>query len=132
VKSKILFYMIMISVVSSAVLSACGPAKTPADSIVDYLEALAVNDQAGVVSNSCVSWEEKALAEVASYANVEVTLENLECQVLDQGDAESTVTCSGKFISSYTAGEDQELDLSALIFSAILEEGQWRMCGYIW
>jgi hypothetical protein len=118
--------------ISAGVLTACAPARTPADTIVDYLEGLAENDQAAVVANSCRTWEEKALMEIASYENVEVTLEDLVCQVDSQAEAESTVSCSGKFISSYTAGENQVLDLSKLVFSLALEGDEWRMCGYIY
>jgi hypothetical protein len=122
----------MIMIILGGLLSACVPARTPADVIVDYLEGLAANDQAAVVSNSCAAWEEKALLEIASYENVEVTLEDLTCQVASQSEAESSVSCSGKFISSYTAGEDQVIDLNDLTFSVVLEGDEWRMCGYIW
>ncbi len=124
--------LIMILLISAGVLSACTPARTSADVIIDYLEGLAEHDQAAVVANSCAAWEEKALLEFTSYENVEVTLENLACQVASQSETESSVSCSGKFISSYTAGEDQVLDLSDLVFSTVLEGGEWRMCGYIW
>lgn len=125
-------YLIVFLLVSGILFSACSPGRTPADVIVDYLNALAEHDQASAVSNSCAAWEEKAIAETASYANVEVTLENLDCQVLSQVDTEATVSCTGSFISSYTAGEDQELDLSGLVFSLQLTDGEWRMCGYDW
>ena len=128
-RKPILFVALILSILG-VLLTACQPAKTPADVIVYYLEALAEKDQTKAVANSCADWEEKALAEGASFINVEVTLENLECQVRDQSDTEATVTCTGSFISSYTAGEDQELDLSALAFSLIQENGEWRMCGY--
>jgi hypothetical protein len=132
VTPKPYLYLALILFLLFSLLSACAPATTPADAIAAYLEALADNDQATVVANSCAAWEEKALLELASYENVEVTLEDLACQVDSQGEIESTVSCSGKFISSYTAGEDQELDLSELLFSLALENDQWRMCGYIW
>ena len=127
-KSTLIFAMILLF--SGILLSSCESARTPADVIVEYLEALAEKDQTSAVANSCAAWEEKALAEGASFINVEVTLENLECQVLSQSDTEATVACSGSFISSYAAGENQELNLSALVFSLVLESGDWRMCGY--
>ena len=127
-KSIVIFILVLI--ISSVLVSACGPARTPADTIVDYLEALVGNDQAGAVSNSCGAWEENALAEGASFVNVEVTLEDLDCQVLSQSDTEATVSCEGRFLFSYDAGEEQELDLSGRNFSVVLESGDWRMCGY--
>ena len=127
-KSTLIFAMILLF--SGILLSSCESARSPADVIVEYLEALAEKDQTSAVANSCAAWEEKALAEGASFINVEVTLENLECQVLSQSDTEATVSCSGSFISSYAAGEEQELNLNALVFSLVLESGDWRMCGY--
>lgn len=127
-KSTLIVAMILLF--SGILLSSCESARTPADIIVEYLEALAEKDQTSAVANSCAAWEEKALAEGASFINVEVTLEDLECQVLSQSDTEATVSCSGSFISSYAAGENQELNLSALVFSLVLESGDWRMCGY--
>lgn len=127
---KSILIVTMILIFSGILLTSCESARTPADVIVEYLEALAEKDQTSAVANSCAAWEEKALAEGASFINVEVTLEDLECQVLSQSDTEATVSCSGSFISSYAAGENQELDLSGLVFSLVLESGDWRMCGY--
>ena len=127
---KSILIVSMVLILSGILLSSCASARTPADVIVEYLEALAEKDQTSAVANSCAAWEEKALAEGASFINVEVRLENLECQVLNQSDSEASVSCSGSFISSYAAGEDQELNLDALVFSLTLESGDWRMCGY--
>lgn len=127
---KSILIVSMVLILSGILLSSCASARTPADVIVEYLEALAEKDQTSAVANSCAAWEEKALAEGASFINVEVRLENLECQVLNQSDSEASVSCSGSFISSYAAGEDQELNLDALVFSLVLESGDWRMCGY--
>lgn len=127
---KPLLIVTIILLLSVVLLSACASTRTPADVIVEYLEALAESDQTSAVNNSCAAWEEKAIAEGNSFINVEVTLKDLECQVLEQTDTEATVSCSGSFVSSYAAGEDQELDLSALKFSLALESGEWRMCGY--
>ena len=127
---KPILIIVTLIILSAIILSACKATRSPADVIVEYLEALAESDQTSAVNNSCAAWEEKAIAEGNSFINVEVTLTNLECQVLEQTETEATVTCSGSFVSSYAAGEDQELDLSALNFSLIMESGEWRMCGY--
>lgn len=127
---KSILMITVILILSSALLSSCEASRTPADVIVEYLEALAEKDQTSAVANSCAAWEEKARAEGASFINVEVTLENLECQVESQSETEASVSCTGSFISSYAAGENQELDLSALVFSLVYESGDWRMCGY--
>jgi uncharacterized lipoprotein NlpE involved in copper resistance len=127
-KSKLLVAASL--VIFSFSLAGCQPTKTPADVVIAYLEALAEKDQTKAVANSCAAWEEKAIAEGASFINVEVSLENPQCQVRSESEIEAIVDCTGKFISSYSAGENQELDLSDLAFSLIYENGDWRMCGY--
>lgn len=127
---KSVLLTIALILLAGILLAACSPARTPADVIVDYLEALAGNDQTGAVSNSCGAWEENALAEGASFVNVEVSLEDLSCQVLSQSDSEAKVSCTGRYLFSYDAGEEQELDLSGRNFALTLEGGDWRMCGY--
>jgi hypothetical protein len=114
----------------TCLLTACGPAASPADAITEYLQALADKDQTGAVSKSCAAWEEQALAEGNSFVNVQVSLEDLACQVVDETGSDASVTCTGRYLFSYDAGEDQELDLSGRVFSAIKESGEWRMCGY--
>jgi hypothetical protein len=122
--------VMVLLVIISGTLTACGPASSPADAVTGYLEALAENDQSSAVANSCAAWEEQALAEGASFINVKVSLDDLSCQVVDETESQSTVACSGKYKFSYDAGEDQELDLSGRLFSVIKENGEWRMCGY--
>lgn len=114
----------------AGLLTACGSAASPAEAITEYLQALADKDQTRAVSKSCAAWEEQALAEGNSFINVQVSLEDLSCQVVEQTESDASVSCTGKFIFSYDAGEDQELDLSGRVFAVIKESGEWRMCGY--
>ena len=122
--------LLVLTAVILILLTGCQATKSPADVVVNYLEAIAEKDQTKAVANSCAAWEEKAIAEGASFINVEVTLENPVCQVRSESETEAIVDCTGKFISSYTAGENQELDLSDLSYLLIHENGEWRMCGY--
>jgi len=128
-RRKVLMTVVLLLLITST-LTACGPASTPADAVTGYLAALAKNDQSAAVASSCAAWEEQALAEGASFINVKVSLDDLSCQVVDETDTQATVTCTGKYKFSYDAGEDQELDLSGRMFSVIRENGEWRMCGY--
>ena len=123
------FSLIMVLLVGILILAGCQSARTPEDAVVDYLEALAENDQAAAVSYACAAWEENARAEGASFVNVDVTLEDLECQQLSQDDTEATVTCTGAYRFSYDGGEDLFLDLTGRVFSVVMEAGEWRMCG---
>ena len=129
-KQKSIITLALILFLSSALISSCQSVRTPDDVIVEYLEALADSDQTSAVANSCLAWEEQALAEGASFINVEVALEDPDCQVQTENDTEATVLCTGKFVFSYDAGEDQELDLFGRVFALVKEDGQWRMCGY--
>jgi hypothetical protein len=111
-------------------ISSCLAGSSPADALENYLQALADQDQVTAVNNSCGDWEEQALAEGASFINVEVTLVDLACTVDSQADDSAVVSCAGKYLFSYDAGEEQELDLSGRQFRVIKENGAWRMCGY--
>jgi len=127
---KSVLSLFVIVILSGALVSACASQRTPADAIVDYLEALEESDQAAAVASSCTAWETEALAEGASFVNVEVELKDPDCQVQDQTDTEASVLCTGSFVFSYDAGEDQVLDLFGRVFSVVKEDGEWRMCGY--
>ena len=129
-KQKSIITLALILFVSGALISACRSVRTPADVIVEYLEALADSDQTSAVANSCLAWEEQALAESASFINVDVTLKDPDCQVETETDTEATVLCTGSFLFSYDAGEQQELDLFGRVFTLTKEDGEWRMCGY--
>lgn len=122
--------LFLLIAVLAGLAAGCTAEQTPANAIENYLQALAAKDQTAAVSNSCAAWEEQALAEGASFINVEVNLEGLSCQTENQADTLAEVSCTGKFIFSYDAGEDQELDLSGRTFSVTKEGGDWRMCGY--
>ena len=128
---KSFLVVLMILIVAGFFVSACESARTPADVIVDYLEAVAESDQTSAVANSCAAWEEDARAEGAAFINVEVTLKDLECDVLSQSETDATVSCTGAFLFSYDAGEEQEQDLYGRVFSLVQEAGEWRMCGYL-
>ena len=129
-KHKSTLILAAILFIAGGLLAGCESVRTPEDVIVEYLEALAASDQTSAVANSCAAWEEEALAEGASFVNVEVTLIDPDCQVQTQTDTEATVTCTGRFLFSYDAGEEQELSLVGRVFSLIKEGGEWRMCGY--
>lgn len=110
--------------------SSCFAGSSPAATVENYLQALAEKDENSAVNLSCADWEEQALAEGASFINVKVSLEDIDCQVDTESADTALVSCAGRFIFSYDAGEDQELDLKGRVFKVIKEAGEWRMCGY--
>ena len=126
-KRIVLLIMILLGTLS---ISSCSAGSSPASTIEGYLLALAEIDEISAVNLSCADWEEQALAESASFKTVEVTLEGVECQIDTQSADLSFVSCNGRFVFSYDAGEEEELVLNGRVFKVIKEAGEWRMCGY--
>ena len=126
-KRIILLIMILLG---TLFVSSCLAGSSPSATIEGYLLALAEKDENSAVNLSCVDWEEQALAESASFKTVEVTLEAVECQIDSESSDLSFVSCNGRFVFSYDAGEEQELVLNGRVFKVIKEAGEWRMCGY--
>lgn len=121
---------VLMIIIGSLIMSSCSAGGSPADTMEKYLQALAAKDEVSAVNHSCAEWEEGALAEGASFKTVEVTLDNLNCLTDTETADSAVVSCTGKFIFSYDAGEDQELDLTGRVFKVTKESGEWRMCGY--
>jgi hypothetical protein len=125
---KILFACLVASV-----LVACGgsgsTAGSPEGAIETYLEALISTDEIAAVNASCADWEENAVLESAAYQGVETQLEDLECSILVQDGESAAVSCTGQIRYSYAGGEDQIDELGGRVFSAVVEAGEWKMCG---
>lgn len=111
-------------------IAACGVEKSPADAVEAYLGALENKDEVQAVSLSCAEWEETARAEGESFMTVEVELQDANCSVVEQSENTALVSCEGRFVFSYDAGEDLVLELSTRFFKVVKEGDQWLMCGY--
>jgi len=111
-------------------LAACGGGAKPGDAIEAYLAAVVGKDDVGSVNLSCVAWEEQARAEGAAFDANEVALEDVSCQAVDEQDDSAVVTCSGSIRFSYDGGVEEHLVLEGRFFSAVIEDGEWKMCGY--
>lgn len=103
-------------------------ASRPADAIEAYITALEAKDLNKMISLSCAEWEAQAKLEYDSFAAVKVTLEDVNCQQIDQQDEYTLVSCEGKIIASYGA-EDLIIELPERTYIAVQEGGEWRMCG---
>lgn len=101
----------------------------PVRAIESYLHGLVAKDANQVVVFSCAAWEEQARQELRSFDANTIRLENLQCQEIGRDGEATLVKCSGNIIANYGA-EDMSIDLSRLVYKAILESGEWRMCGY--
>jgi hypothetical protein len=110
-------------------MSCSGGAGAPEQSIENYLQAVVSVNEIEAINNSCAAWEQQAVLESAAYQGVETQLENLECSVLVQSGESAAVSCTGQIRYSYAGGEDQLDELGGRVFSAVIEGGEWKMCG---
>lgn len=111
------------------VTAGCGQGGRSSAVIEAYIESLVAGDSAQAVSLSCIEWEEQAVAEAESFEAVEVELSGLKCSERESSEGEAVVSCEGEILVDYE-GEEQILDLHARSYLAVLEQGDWRMCGY--
>ena len=122
----------MILVVLILVSGGCASNKTQdlaAASVETYLEALIAKDVNTMINQSCGSWEEDARLEYQSFAAVEVSLEDLDCQTGRQQAGFTLVSCTGRIVANYGA-EDLIIELSERQYKVAEEGGEWRVCGY--
>ncbi|NOR89399.1 MAG: hypothetical protein GQ524_04005, partial [Anaerolineales bacterium] len=86
-------------------------------------------DVVRAVNKSCLDWEEGAHAEASSFEAVIVQLDGLICSSTSTSGEQTLVNCEGKIIANYD-GEDQDIPLSGRSYVTVLEDGEWKMCGY--
>ncbi len=111
-------------------ISACSKdSNGPATAIEAYNQAL-VNGEADQLSTlSCAAWEADAQNELASFAAVKVSLQDMTCSQGNQDGDTVLVSCTGKIVANY-GNEVLEINLADRLYQAVLEGGDWRMCGY--
>ena len=108
---------------------ACGPSGSPERAVVLYVEALVEADSFRAVNLACTAWEEQARTEADSFETVDARLEGLVCTEGEQVGEFTIVTCQGVIRAMYD-GERQALNLDQRAYQVMLEDGEWRMCGY--
>jgi hypothetical protein len=112
-------------------LAACSPGAigSPETSVETYLQAIVSTDETAAINASCSDWEAQAVLESGAYQGVDTRLEDLDCSLLAQDGESALVSCSGQIHYSYAGGEDQIDDLGGRVFSAVVQGGEWKMCG---
>lgn len=115
-------------------LAACGDGATPDSAaagrnVEAYLRARVESNVEQMISLSCAGWEAKARIEATSFQSMDAKLDGVTCQASAADSTKSIVTCTGRILTSYN-GESREWRLDERPFSAVLEGGEWRMCGY--
>ncbi len=113
----------------SLTITACTQQGSAEDVIEAYLNALVSKDVVRAVNKSCLDWEEGAHAEASSFEAVIVRLDGLTCTPINVSGEQTLIDCEGKIIANY-GGEDQVIPLSGRTYIAVLEDREWKMCGY--
>jgi hypothetical protein len=127
---KIFIVTIFIPIIFYFSIFACtSKSDVPAKTVELYYAALVDKDEARLLNFTCADWEATALLEFDSFANVSTELIDFECQTLNSEQDNAEVKCTGSIYASY--GEEiREFSLSEMVFTVIVEGGEWRMCGY--
>lgn len=110
-------------------LAACaGSSTAPADAVTAYWQAMVAKDAAQLSSLSCAAYEAQSLITMESFGAFEPELLDLVCEVIEVSDETASVSCAGTIEVSYGA-EILTIDLSDHNYIAVMEGGDWRMCG---
>jgi hypothetical protein len=121
--------LLVLSMLLLGLLSGCQSTGSPSDAVLDYLQAVIDGDWVQAVNLSCAAWEEGARTEANSFDSIEAWLDGVSCVAEEtEGDTRG-VTCQGNIIATYGA-EDRQLTLEGRVYQVVLEDGEWRMCGY--
>ena len=126
-----LFRILLLLTMLLLMISSCSSenADNAPGAVEDYLEALVSKDENQMINQSCTDWESQAKLELNSFAAVEASLENLNCETSGQAGDYTLVDCKGIIIANYGA-EVLEIELQERTFQVLQEGGEWRMCGY--
>jgi hypothetical protein len=121
----ILFIIAILAGVSACSKDSSGPVSA----IESYNQALVKGQSDLLVTLSCADWEADAQNELASFAAVKVGIEDMSCRETDKDEDIVLIACTGKIIANY-GNEVLEINLADRFYQAVLEAGEWRMCGY--
>jgi hypothetical protein len=112
------------------VLAGCqAEAQGPAAAIEAYLAARAESNVDQMTLLSCPAWEGQARVEAASFEAMDARLDGVSCTAGSAEGDESLVSCTGQIVTTYQ-GETREWSVAEHPFRAVMEAGEWRMCGY--
>lgn len=119
----------LLIILFSQFLIACSSSGSAPQAVESYIRALVEKDVVAATTTSCLAWEEAAFAEASSFEAVEVKLDGLSCTDSGSDSMYTFVECEGKIIANY-GGELQDINLSQRTYQALIEQGEWKMCGY--
>jgi hypothetical protein len=110
-------------------ITGCSHQASAAEAVETYLQARVQSDVDKMISLSCPDWEGQARIEASTFEALKAQLEGVTCQDASTDGATTLVACSGKIVTTYN-GETREWSLEERQFKMVLDDGEWRMCGY--
>ena len=122
-------HLLLFACVLAGVSACSSNSGSPVSAIESYNQALVKGEADQLTTLSCSDWEADAKNELASFAAVTVSLEDMSCSEKDKDGDTVLVSCTGKIIANY-GNEVLEINLADRLYQAVLEGGEWRMCGY--
>ncbi len=128
--TKITFLLLIMSVLIAGCATDQTDPEAPAKAIEAYLETRISKDSDIFSGTYCADFEATAITEFDSFGAVEATLEDMVCTVDSLDDGQATVTCAGNINVVYDGENNNTLDLARTPYSAVQEDGEWKMCGY--
>ena len=111
-------------------IAGCAPTSDPADAVEVYYEVLVAKDQERFVNLICADWELEAMIEFDSFGAVQAELQELACETSSIDNQSATVKCQGSIAVTYRGEDSQLLSLAENTYQVIMDDGEWRMCGY--
>jgi hypothetical protein len=100
-----------------------------AQTIEAYLAARVESNVDQMTLLSCPAWEAQARVEATSFQSMEARLEGVACTESGADGEFTLVGCQGKIVTTYQ-GETREWSVADHPYRALLDDGEWRMCGY--
>jgi hypothetical protein len=82
-----------------------------------------------MIGLSCPDWEAQARIEASTFKALNAQLDGMSCEDSRADGNTTLVSCKGKIVTTYN-GETREWSLSERQFKTVLDDGEWRMCGY--
>ena len=115
--------------IAAFLLAGCKSQASAADAIMAYLQARVQSDVDKMIGLSCPEWEAQARIEASTFKALNAQLDGVSCADSSTDGNTTLVSCTGKIVTTYN-GETREWPLSDRQFKTVLDDGEWRMCGY--
>jgi len=120
---------LLVGLVVMGGLAACQSSGSASGAVQTYLDARVQSDVNRMINLSCPEWEAQARIEASTFKAMKAQIEGLSCEENSSEENYTLVACQGKIVTTYQ-GETREWNLAERQFKLVLDDGEWRMCGY--